>query len=90
MRDRLARLTRDDVNRAIRAHLSGTDLHVVIVTPDAEGLRARLVSDAESSVAYDAPKPQAVLDEDKAIGTLKLNIAPTAVAITQVDAVFRD
>ena len=46
MRDQLSALTVDDVNRAIRKHLSGRDLHVVIITKDAAGLKQQLVSDA--------------------------------------------
>jgi zinc protease len=90
MRQRLAALTLADVNRAIRTHLSGTNLHVVIVTKDAAGLRDRLVSDAPSAVAYDAPKPKAITDEDRLIGALKLGIAPGAVTITKAEDVFKD
>jgi zinc protease len=89
MRERLRALTVEEVNRAIRRHLSGDDLHVVIVTRDAAALRERLVSDAVSTVAYDAPKPQEILDEDRVIGALPLNIAPEAATITRVEEVFR-
>ena len=88
MRDRLSKLTVDDVNRAVRQHLSGENLHVVFITKDAGGLRDALVKDAFSPITYDAPKPQDVLDEDKVIGSLKLNIRPDAVTITRVDDVF--
>jgi hypothetical protein len=37
MRDRLGKLTLDDFNRAIRAHLSAKDLSAVVVTKDAKG-----------------------------------------------------
>jgi zinc protease len=88
MRERLGALTLDDVNRAVRAHLSATDLHVVAITKDAAGLRDRLVSDAFSPIAYDAPKPDDVLAEDKVIGAMKLGIRPEAVTITPVGQVF--
>ena len=52
MREHLGRLTRDDVNRAIRAHLSATDLAVVIIAKDAEGLRQALLADGFSSITY--------------------------------------
>jgi zinc protease len=45
LRDGLARLTREDVNAAIRRHLSGTDLSVVVVTKDAKALADALVAD---------------------------------------------
>ncbi|HEX2778815.1 MAG TPA: hypothetical protein VHM30_04895, partial [Gemmatimonadaceae bacterium] len=89
MRDRLAKLTRDDVNAAIRRHLSATDLNVVIITKDAEGLRDRLVSDAFSPIKYDAEKPAELLEEDKVIGARKLSIRPENIRITPVEEVFR-
>jgi zinc protease len=88
MRDRLSKLTVDDVNRVIRKHLSAKNLSVVMIAQDATGLRDKLVSDAPSPLTYDAPKPPDVLEEDKIIGTIKLNIKPENVRITPVDAVF--
>src|SRR5437773_1337831 len=64
MRERLSRLTVDDVNRAIKKHLSGRDLSVVIIAKDAKGLRERLATDAPSTIKYDAPKPPELLEED--------------------------
>ncbi len=88
MRDRLGKLTLDDVNRAIRAHLSAKDLSVVIVTKDAKGLRDKLVSDAFSPIQYDAEKPADLLAEDKVIGARKLGPRGEAVKVTPVDEVF--
>jgi zinc protease len=90
IREQLVKLTVDDVNRAIRKHLSGNDLHVVIITKDAAGLKQRLLSDAVSTVTYDAPKPKEVTDEDAVIGAMKLNIAPDALVITKVEDVFKN
>jgi zinc protease len=88
MRDKLSKLTADDVNQAIRKHLSAKNLSVVIVAQDAKGLREQLVGDVFSPLAYDAPKPQEILEEDKIIGALKLGIKPENVRITPVDEVF--
>ena len=57
MRDKLKALTLADVNAAVRKHLSGTDLQVVIVTKDAKGLAEALLADTPSTIRYDAPKP---------------------------------
>ena len=89
MREQLGKLTRDDVNAAIRRHLSATDLNVVIITRDAEGLRDRLVADAFSPIRYDAEKPAELLEEDKVLGARKLNIRPENIRITPVEDVFR-
>src|SRR6202011_2789162 len=63
MRDRLSKLTVDDVNRAIRKHLSAQNLSVVMIAQDAAGLREKLISDAPSPLTYDSPKPPDVLEE---------------------------
>lgn len=90
MQARLRALTLDQVNAAIRKHLTGKDLSIVYVTKDAEALKQALVADAFSPIKYDGTKPQALLDEDKVIGALKLNISPDRVKITPVDRVFFD
>jgi zinc protease len=87
MRSSYARLTREDVNKAIKKHLSAKNLHVVIITKDAEGLKNQLVADGFSSIKYDAPKPE-LTDEDKVIGSAKLGIKAADVKITPVDEVF--
>ncbi|MEW6732458.1 MAG: pitrilysin family protein [Acidobacteriota bacterium] len=88
MRNELQKLTVDDVNQAIRKHLTAKDLSVVIITKDAAGLRDRLVNDVLSPIKYDANKPTDLLEEDKIIGARKLNIKPEAVRITPVEEVF--
>ena len=88
MREKLKALTLADVNAAVRKHLSGTDLQVVIITKDAKGLAEVLLADAPATIRYDAPKPQELLDEDKRIGALKLGLRPDAVTITPVAEMF--
>jgi zinc protease len=89
MREGLAKLTREEVNRVVRKHLSARDLAVVIVTRDAAGLRDALVKDAFSPIRYEGDKPKALLDEDQVIGARKLLVRPEAVRITPVDDVFK-
>ena len=87
MRAQYAKVTRADVNKAIRKHLSAKNLHVVIITKDAQGLRDLLLADGVSSLKYDAPKPD-LAEEDKLIGAYKLNLKPENVKIVPVDDVF--
>ncbi|MDP9190893.1 MAG: insulinase family protein [Acidobacteriota bacterium] len=87
MRAAYAKLTRDDVNKAIKKYLSVKDLHVVIIAKDAEALRETLLKDAESSIKYDAAKPE-LAEEDKIIGNYKLGIKPENIRIVNVDDVF--
>ena len=88
MREKLAALKVEDVNAAIRKHLSWKDLSFAIVTKDAKGLRDRLVADEFSPIQYDADKPKELLDEDKVIGGRKLGIRAGDVKITPVEEVF--
>lgn len=88
MRAKLGKLTRADVNAAVKRHLQAKNLSIVMVTKDAEALKAALVADGFSPITYDGEKPKALLDEDKVIGALKLGIKADAVTITPVDDVF--
>jgi zinc protease len=88
MRERLRKLTVDEVNAAVKRHLSARDLSIVMIAKDATGLKQALTADAFSPIKYDGEKPQALLDEDKIIGGLKLNIAPARVKITPIADVF--
>ena len=60
----------------------------MIVAKDAAGLKEKLVSDAFSPIKYDGNKPQALLDEDKVIGAMKLDIKPAAVTVTPAAQAF--
>jgi len=88
MRDALQKLTVEDVNRAIARHLSADRLSIVVVTKDAAALKQALVSDASSSIKYDGEKPAALLEEDKSVGALKLNVTADRVRVTPIADVF--
>ena len=89
MRDALQKLTVEQVNAAVKKHLTAKDLAVVFITKDAQGLKQALVSDAFSPIKYDAAdKPKELLDEDKVIGAMKLGIAAERVRVTPIADVF--
>jgi zinc protease len=90
LREKLAALTVEDVNRAIREHLSGENLQVVMITEDAAGLRAKLLADDLSTIRYDAEQPAELLAEDEVIGALKLGLEPGDVTVTPVESVFAE
>jgi len=46
------------------------------------------VSDAPSSITYDAPKPADIVAEDKVLGTYPLGIKAENVTIVPVEQVF--
>jgi len=88
MRAALAKLTVADVNKAIRRHIRPHDMKIVIITKDADGLKQALVSDAVSTIHYDAEKPKDLLAEDKVIGKMKLGLTADRVHIIPIDEVF--
>jgi zinc protease len=89
MRDQLAKLTLEDVNKAIRTHLKSTGMRVVIVTKDAEGLREAIISNKPSPITYNSPKPKEIMDEDKLIENYKIDVKSEDVVIVPVEKVFQ-
>ena len=84
----LAKLTLEDVNRAVRQHLRTDRLQIVAIAKDAEGLHATLTGSDPTPIVYNTTKPQDVLDEDKLIERLPLNLRPEDVKIVPVEEVF--
>jgi zinc protease len=88
MRAGLSTLTLDQVNAAIKRHLNADNMSIVIIAKDAQGLKQTLVADAFSPIKYDGTKDQALLDEDREIGGLKLGIPASHVTVTPIADVF--
>jgi zinc protease len=84
----MGELSRDEVNAALRKHLSCQNVKIAIVTGDAARLGAALVSEAPSPIEYASEKPQTVLDEDREIAVYPLKIESDRVRTIPVDAVF--
>ncbi len=71
----LALLTVDDVNAAIRKHLQAKSYFLSIVAKDAEPLRDALLANTPSPIQYNNPNvPAQILEQDKTIQTLPINI----------------
>ncbi|RMG44966.1 MAG: insulinase family protein [Acidobacteria bacterium] len=87
-RRRLADLTLEEVNAAIRRHLQYRNLDIAIVTGDAERLAEALASDAPSPISYAAPKPPEILAEDEEIATYPLKIPRDRIRIVPVTEIF--
>jgi zinc protease len=88
LREGLAKLTVDDVNAAVKRHLSARDLSVVAVTRDAQALADALAGGVVKPVRYDGEKPAALLEEDRAIAAMPLPLRREAVKMTPVEQVF--
>jgi zinc protease len=89
LRNALAKLTLDDVNRAIRHHLASDQMQIVVVTKDAAAFRDALVQKRPSLISYNSPKPNDIMEEDKIIGNLPVDVKPEAITLRPVGDVFQ-
>jgi zinc protease len=88
IRTALAKLTVEDVNRAIRKNLRSGNLQIVGVSKDAAKLAQLLSSDAPSPIEYNSAKPKDVMEEDKIIERWPLHLRAEDIKIVPVDEVF--
>ena len=86
LKDSLGKLTLEQVNEAIKKHLRSTDLDVVIITKDAQGMKKAIQSGAPSRAHYVSSPPANILEEDKIIGRHKLDVA--SVEVVAADTIF--
>ena len=85
----LAKLTREDVNRAIRLHLRTDRVVIVAVSKNADELKRLLASGEPSPMTYNSPKPDAIREEDKAVEKWGLNLRPEDIKVVPVSEVFQ-
>ncbi len=84
----LAKLTREQVNAAIRKHLRADRLQIVAVSANAADLKRQIVGAGPSTIEYNSPKPAGVLAEDKIVGAFDIGLRPEDVEIVPVDQIF--
>jgi len=89
LREQLAQLTLEDVNRAIREHLKSDRMRIVMITKDAPSLRNALLANEPSPITYNSPKPKEITDEDKVIQSYKIDLKPEAVTVVPVERIFQ-
>jgi zinc protease len=89
MKDSLAKLTLEDVNRAIKKHLSTDRMRIVMVAKDAEDLKRQIVENEPGKIVYASPKPNEVLEEDKIISVFPIPVKAEDVTITPIERVFQ-
>ncbi|MDX1981910.1 MAG: pitrilysin family protein [Bryobacteraceae bacterium] len=88
LKDALAKLTVDGVNRAVRRHMQLKNVRVVMVAGGCEELRKRIVGEAPSPMRYNSPKPAGLLEEDKLVERYALGISEANTRIVRADALF--
>lgn len=86
---RLPRMTKADVDKAVRKHLTLTGLCIAIVADDAQQLADKLASDAPTPITYDTAgtRPD-ILAEDKIIEKFPVPVAKDAVKVVPVEQMF--
>ncbi|HVV48190.1 MAG TPA: pitrilysin family protein [Polyangia bacterium] len=86
---RLPKMTKADVDRAVRKHLSLEGLSIAIVADHAQALADQLLSGAPTPITYDTAGTAAdVLAEDKLIEKFPVPLAKDAVRVVPVDQMF--
>ena len=84
---KLAAMTADEVNAAIRKYLQTENFHSVLVTNNAADAQAYLEADEPSPMQYNTdPEPQ-VIEDDKTIEAIE--VAPDAFRIVPIDDMFQ-
>jgi zinc protease len=88
VKDALAKLTREQVNAAIKKHLRGNRMQIVAVSNHASELRSQLLDGYVATIHYNSPPPASVLEEDKIVGSFKLGLRDEDIRIVPVEQVF--
>ncbi len=90
LRARIASLTLDEVNAALRRHVDPSRLRVVVATRGASALAEELRREAPSPMAYAAKKPEAVVAEDAEVARFPLGLRGAGdVRVVKVDELFQ-
>jgi zinc protease len=84
----LAKLTRDDVNKAIQRHLPMDNMQIVLIAEGCDKLKEAILKDTPSPMTYNAPKPKDVLEEDKIVERLPLRIQAANVRVVRAETLF--
>ncbi len=82
-------ITLEEVNAAIKKHWQYDNMQIAVITKDAKSLRDALVNDAPSPIVYPSPKPESIVEEDKAISMFPLGIKADAITIVPVEELFK-
>lgn len=87
VKDALAKLTREQVNAAIKKHLRADRLQIVAIAGNGAQLKSQLLSE-NATIQYNTPPPAAVLEEDKIVGRWSLGLRDEDIKIVPVEQIF--
>ena len=83
-RQALQSMTPEQVDAAVKRHLSAEQLDLVYVAPNAQALRKLLADQPATPIEYSAPRPPPVLEEDKRILATRIPVKPERIEIRDV------
>ncbi|MEY4512684.1 MAG: hypothetical protein RLZZ450_4806 [Pseudomonadota bacterium] len=85
----IRKLTRDEVNAAIRRHVAPGRLQIVMVAPRAQELSEALLRDDPSPITYNVEKSAEILAEDKLIESFSLHLVREQVNVRPLSSIFK-
>jgi zinc protease len=88
LKERLQKVSHEDVNRVIRKYLRTKALDLVVITKDPEAFQRDLLSEASPLPLYTSPKPE-LKAEDEAIRRFQLDLDPKDITVTPVEELFK-
>ena len=89
LKARLPTMTKGDVDRAVRKHLSTKNLAVAVVGDKLEALAEALSAGKPTPMVYDTKDtPKDVLNEDKIIEVYPLPVSPSRLKIVSANSLF--
>jgi zinc protease len=89
LKERLPRMKKADVDRAVRKHLSIKKLAIAIVSDKGQALKDTLLAGEPTPIVYDTKDtPPEVVKEDKLIERFPLGLAASRTTVVPVDEMF--
>lgn len=89
LKTRLSKMTKDDVDRAMRKHLSTSKLAITVVGENARTLADAFLAGKPTSIVYDTKDtPESVLTEDKIIERYPIPVSASQVKIVSAKSLF--
>ncbi|HEY6330429.1 MAG TPA: insulinase family protein, partial [Blastocatellia bacterium] len=88
VREKMASLTLDEVNRVIRNSLQADNVKIVAVTKDADEFKEAALNGAPSPITYTSLPEAEILREDKEIERYPLKFNSDRVSVVPVESIF--
>ena len=88
VREGLKKLTLSEVNRVIKTNMQTDNMQMVYISKEPNELKQTMISNQISPIQYISPKERTLLDEDKMIESLPLNISEDHIQVIPVDTLF--